>query len=163
MRDDNLPTINGMMQKEGKEFKAGNVTYNASPYKISFSLNLAGAYPDEAMVRSWIRSYEFIRRKGLKIKDSYNLKTVKKPSVLSFMVCSEPVLVKTGIVNLANPSGQKIKLCYNPGELEFSYETLPQTDNNLKGVWGNNLYRILLKSKSEKNKGDFDIKIQVVD
>lgn len=155
----NLPTINGVMQKEGKEFKASSVTYNASPSKISFSLNLAGAYPDEAMVRSWIRSYEFIRGKGLEIKDSYKLEKVREPSVLSFMVWFEPMMVKTGIVNLTNPSGKRIKLSYNPEELEFSYETIPQTDNNLRGVWGDKLYRILLKSKSNRKEGSFNIKI----
>ncbi|OFX29988.1 MAG: hypothetical protein A2W90_06320 [Bacteroidetes bacterium GWF2_42_66] len=155
----NLPTINGVMQKEGKEFKAGNFTYNASPSGISFALDLSGAYPNEALVNSWVRSYEFTREKGLKIKDSYNLKEVKEPSVLSFMVRLEPVLIKTGIVNMTNSSGKKIALRFDPEQLEFSYETIPQTDKNLREVWGDNLYRIVLRSKSNKMKGSFDIKI----
>ncbi len=156
----NLPTINGIMQKDGRDFKAAHVIYRPGSSGILFSLDISGAYPEEALVGSWVRSYYFIRDKGLEIKDSYTLKAFKEPSVLSFMVWNKPALVKAGVVNLANPYGKVISMNFNPKELEFSCEPISLTDNNLRGIWGDKLYRILLKSKSGKTVGSLNLKIQ---
>lgn len=157
----NLPTINGVMQKNGRDFKATNVNYKSLPSRTSFSLDLSQAYPEEALVNSWIRSYNFTRGKSLEIKDSYNLKEFREAPFSSFMVRFEPVLVKAGIINLTNPSGKVITMNYNPDELEFSYEPISLTDNNLKATWGDKLYRIKLKSKSMKTDGSNHVKILV--
>lgn len=157
----NLPTINGVMQKDGRDYKATEVNYKETQSKISFSLDIARAYPEEASVSSWLRSYSFIRGKSLEIKDSYNLKEFKEAPVLSFMVWYKPVLGKAGFVKLTNPSGKIVEMSFDPEKLEYSCETIPQTDDKLMIMWGDNLYRILFKSRSKKDKGNFNIKISV--
>ena len=51
----NLPTINGVMQGAGREFQAKDVTFNETANRITFSADIAAAYPAEAGVRRWQR------------------------------------------------------------------------------------------------------------
>lgn len=51
----NLPMINGVPQKFGQEYKATNTVCNEK--KRMFSTDIATAYPAEAKVKSWVRSY----------------------------------------------------------------------------------------------------------
>ena len=62
--------INGIPQKYGQEYKATNTICNEK--KRMFSTDIAAAYPSEAKVKSWIRSYTLDDRK-LTITDSYTL------------------------------------------------------------------------------------------
>ena len=55
----NLPSINGIMQHEGGNFKAHNVTYKSTPNGGEFELNIASAYPTEAHVKKWLRKLSF--------------------------------------------------------------------------------------------------------
>jgi hypothetical protein len=57
----NLPVINGIEQSPGNNFKAKNSVFSADEKKVSFSTDIAGAYPATASVASWIRSYTLIR------------------------------------------------------------------------------------------------------
>ncbi|MCU0644425.1 MAG: heparinase II/III-family protein [bacterium] len=45
----NLPTINGVMQKDGREFSARNVNYFADDNFAELKLDIAGAYPSSKM------------------------------------------------------------------------------------------------------------------
>ena len=49
----NLPMINGVPQKYGKMYKA----HHTQATKNRFSLDISKAYPNEACVKEWIRSY----------------------------------------------------------------------------------------------------------
>ena len=64
----NLPVINGTDQKDGSKFKAKNSTFAANAKSATFSTDIAGAYPEEAQVKSWIRSYTLNRGKSFLIK-----------------------------------------------------------------------------------------------
>ena len=69
----NLPVINGVDQKDGAKFKARNSTFTASPKSATFSTDIAGAYPEDAKVKSWVRSYTLNRGKSFVINDKYEL------------------------------------------------------------------------------------------
>jgi len=49
----NLPTVNGVMQQDGRAFRASDVAYESSDARARLSLNIAGAYPPVAGLRSW--------------------------------------------------------------------------------------------------------------
>src|SRR5256885_54517 len=49
----NLPTINGVMQGAGREFQAKDVSFNETANRVTFSADIAAAYPAEAGVRRW--------------------------------------------------------------------------------------------------------------
>ena len=52
-----LPKINGVDQKQGREFVAKNSTFTADTKKAIFSTDIANAYTEEAKVKKWVRSY----------------------------------------------------------------------------------------------------------
>ncbi len=67
----NLPVINGVDQKEGASFKAKNSAFTVNDQSATFTTDIAGAYPAEAKVKSWVRSYTLKRSKSFSISDNY--------------------------------------------------------------------------------------------
>src|SRR5207237_7566979 len=49
----NLPTINGVMQGAGREFQAKGVSFEESANRVTFSADIASAYPAEAAAQPW--------------------------------------------------------------------------------------------------------------
>ena len=66
--------INGVPQKFGSEYKATNVLLDKK--KKQLSMNIAAAYPDNAEVEKWIRTYR-LRDSSLDISDDFILKKLK--------------------------------------------------------------------------------------
>lgn len=69
----NVPVINGIAQKEGGRYKAKNSIFNADKSKVTFSTEISGAYPSEANVKNWTRTYTLLRGKSFSISDKYEL------------------------------------------------------------------------------------------
>jgi len=155
----NLPSINGVMQKPGRNYAAAGVKYAADGEKVNYALEIAGAYPEEAQVNSWVRNYAFARGKGVEISDKYQLKSFVAPSVLTFLSAVEPELIKNGLIGLPVNSGNTLKLVYKESAFEARVETVTDMDARLKANWGDKLYRIVLVSKSKGLKGSSVVEI----
>src|SRR2546430_1709024 len=79
----NLPTINGVMQGAGREFQAKGVSFNETANRVTFSADIAAAYPAEAGVRRWQRRVTLDRKTtGVELEDSYELTQWKEPARL---------------------------------------------------------------------------------
>lgn len=149
----NLPVINGTLQSEGGQFCSKNVTF--IPAKMTFSLDISGAYKEEAQVKSWTRSYSLNgKREGLAIKDAFELNSVLKSSEINFMLASKPDLSGIGTV-LLPVKGEILKLSYDPKAFEATVETVPQNDRKLSSVWGEELYRLKFKALKQAGKGSY--------
>lgn len=59
----NVPLVNGVQQHEGKSFCATNVSHRLSGRDVTFSMDLARAYPKEAGLKSLLRTLT-LRRDG---------------------------------------------------------------------------------------------------
>jgi hypothetical protein len=103
----NLPTINGVMQKDGREFQASELIYKAYRNSVSLGLDIAGAYPPEAAVKSWKRTVTLRRGKDVVIRDRYILKEAKKELQISLMSWRIPGLEADGRIKLDLPEGTK--------------------------------------------------------
>jgi hypothetical protein len=55
----NLPTINGVIQKDGREFCASNVRYTSDDEVALFSVDISRAYPPEAKAKGRALADEF--------------------------------------------------------------------------------------------------------
>ena len=73
--------INGVPQKFGQEYKATNTVCDEK--KRMFSTDIATAYPAEAKVKSWVRSYALDDKK-LIIGDIYTLDEAIAPNQMNF-------------------------------------------------------------------------------
>lgn len=152
----NLPMINGVPQSPGSEFRSRNVKFN--PTKSSFSLDLAKAYPVEASVEKWQRTYQLSQKNGLTIQDEFKLKQTIKPNQLNFLTWGKPDVSTSGVVVLEK-EGQKLRLLYDAKQFEPVVESISLTDKRLSNVWGEQIYRLSLNAKKLQLSGIYKINI----
>lgn len=155
----NLPLINGVPQKYGRNYKATQVKYDKKGN--SFSAQIATAYPQEAKVESWIRSYA-LKSGKLLISDNFRLKEAAANNTVHFMTWGKVDISTPGKVHI-EVDGCKALLEYNPAEMEAATETIELTDPRLSTVWGNCLYRISLTAKTLSEKGNYTYFIKHLD
>lgn len=153
----NLPMINGVPQRFGQEYKATDVV--CQPGKRFFSANIATAYPEEASVNFWKRSYALGENK-LTITDQYSLKEVKAPNQVNFLTWGKVDVSEPGKVTV-EVQGQKIRLEY-PTRFEASLETIELPDIRLSKVWGNQIYRVVLLDKQSTQNGSYKFVVRTV-
>ena len=152
----NIPTINGYEQSPGAEYKARNVNFDAS--KSTFSADIAGAYPKEAAVKIWKRTYKVESDIKLTITDVFQLDEIKQKNQLNFLTWAKPDISKKGVV-VIEKDGAKIKLTYNKDELECNVEQIKLTDKKLSNVWGDSIYRLILTAKKSSLEGKYSLVI----
>jgi hypothetical protein len=155
----NLPTINGVMQKEGREYQASQVQFQAGPGKVVFSLDLAKAYPTPAQVQSWKRTLTLDREKSqVELAEEYLLHAMVKPFFLTLMTPLKVDVSAAGAIRLVNEGiGKKYVLTYAGDQFSARAEEITLADPQLKSVWGIRLSRILLESKSRQRAGQYKI------
>jgi hypothetical protein len=143
----NLPIINGIQQKEGYEFKARDIVYRATTKAAEFSLDIAGAYPPQAGLRSWRRTLRLDRNSGVILQDHFQC--IRTPHALewSFITPCQPVPGPKGIrlaprtLPNARSTGSAL-LAFDSARLKARIESLPVRDPKLGSIWGNRLFRI---------------------
>ena len=146
----NLPTINGVEQKFGKEFKATHIKVNAAQKQLS--MNIASAYPAEAKATNWTRTYQ-LNDKSLVINDKFTLKNAEKPNELHFMLHSKPEIQKNKIIVHVN--GEKMQMTYDSNTFEASLESIVLDDVRLSLVWGDEIFRLTLRDKKIRLSGKY--------
>lgn len=152
----NVPKINGVSQKDGSQYKAMGTKFD--PGTMTFSTDLAKAYPDKAGVKNWNRSLQ-LSDKGLTLKEKFSLNSAPTPQILNFLTWAEPDTGTPGKVILQK-NGQTLTISYDTGELAPSVEKIPLDDKKLSKVWGDSLYRLSLTGKKMPQEGSYTIHFQ---
>lgn len=145
----NLPKINGHDQRYGRKYKASD----AKAGKNSFSVNIAGAYTQEAGVRDWTRSYN-VKDRTVNITDRFAIDNPTTPNEIHFLSWGNIDASKPGKVTI-DSNGHKAELTYNPSQFTASVEEKDLPDPRLNKVWGPTIYRISLKAKGTPAKGTY--------
>jgi hypothetical protein len=156
----NLPTINGVMQKEGHTYMAGDVRYSSSDPSAQLNLDISTAYPPEAFVKSWHRSITLNRGENVSIIDDYELTKFIKPPTLNFLTPLETDLSNAGKIILSAGTGKNYMLTYPDENFEALMEIIPIRDNRMSASWGRELRRIVLKGTDQSLKGRVKITIE---
>jgi hypothetical protein len=157
----NLPTINGIQQKEGKNFRAEDVKYAGNKDKVEFSLQLAQCYPAEAVVNSWKRNIELIRGKEIILSDDYKLKEWKSPVILNLMTVLAPDCTISGKIVLGG-ADKKFEIKYDANKFSAASEEIKIKDARLSPVWGKKIYRIILTAKDQKTADGYKIELSEI-
>lgn len=127
----NLPQINGIDQKDGKDYAAKVVRHKEG----QLTLELAGAYPKDAAVKSWQRTVAAMKS-GISVVEDYELRDFIAPTRLVFMALTPDAL-------------QHIH--YDANQLSATVEDISdKLDPLLQHMWGPKMYRIILTVKSTK-------------
>ncbi|MCL3850635.1 heparinase II/III-family protein [Parabacteroides sp. GYB001] len=147
----NLPMINGVHQSFGAKYKATDVSFN--PKSSTFSANIATAYPEEAGVNKWLRSYT-LGKGELKIKDTFTLNELKDFNRVNFLTWGKVDIATPGVVAI-EVNGEKVNLQYDKNSFTPSLETITLDDPRLSNVWGKEIYRLSLTAKKKALSGTY--------
>ena len=129
----NLPQINGIDQKDGKEYAAKMVSHKDG----QLTLDIARAYPAEAAVKSWKRTVTAMKS-GISITEDYELEEYRQPTRLMLMTLDPDAL-------------QRIH--FDANQLSATVEEISdKLDPLLQHMWGSKMYRIILTVNSAKTK-----------
>lgn len=146
----NLPMINGVPQRFGQEYKATNVVCKEK--QRFFSADISTAYPEEAAVNSWIRSYK-LENKRLLITDKFSLKETKAANQVNFLVWGDIDISKAGEISIK--VGDEHATLEYPTNFKATLETIELPDTRLSNVWGKQIYRIVLIDTQKKLEGNY--------
>ena len=146
----NVPTINGQMQPAGREYAAKDVQFKTSSGQVSFSLDLASAYPKEANIVYWKRNLQYKIKSWIRLTDDYQLSKVDGDTFLVLMT-SCPVRSENGKLILAG-DGYDFQISYNTKQLTPKVEEIKIDDSRLKESWKEKIYRIKLLVNTPKMK-----------
>lgn len=129
----NLPQINGIDQKDGKEYAAKVISHKDG----QLTLEIAGAYPAKAAVKSWKRTVTAMKS-GISVTEDYELSEYRQPTRLMLMTLDPDAL-------------QRIH--FDASQLSATIEDVSdKLDPLLQHMWGPKMFRIILTVKSAKTK-----------
>lgn len=154
----NLPTINGVMQKNGRNFASTDVEYKSDVSSAQLSMDIAGAYPTDAGLNSWLRTVRLNRGKDIQVTDSFSLKMASRDITLSLMTPCKVTLTEPGtllLTEIQTEQGRQpvsVQVHFDSDkitpELEKIFDTIK--DTRMQKAWNNNLTRIRLHAKSSR-------------
>lgn len=145
----NLPMINGVPERYGRKYKASDVKASAG----RFEANIAPAYPKEAQVKRWVRSYR-VKGRQVRVEDAFELVQTVAPNVVNFMTWGSVDSATPGKVRIAVGNVQA-ELTYDARQFSLAVEPVALTDPRLSNVWGKEIYRLSFTAKSQKLKGKY--------
>ena len=161
----NTPTINGTPQSPGSAYCASDVRYKAGNSAVTFSLDIAKAYPREAAINSWIRTVTLNRTKNVQIKDVINLQ--KSESVVQhLMTCFPAEVIKPGemVIHYQNGDNKATDFVvkYDARQMTAKVEKIKlemEEDQGVRANWGDNIHRINFEVISPKMKDSYSFEI----
>jgi hypothetical protein len=155
----NCPTIDGVMQSPGREFAASEVSYQADDAVAELRLNLAPAYPKEAHLQSWHRKLRLARASGeIELVDDYALTAPAKLITLTLMTCCAVKQEAPGKLFLAD----RVQVLYDAARFTPAVEEIRIEDARLHAVWGDRLYRILLRAENPPQRAAWTTRIVAI-
>lgn len=150
----NCPTVDGVMQSPGRPFAASAVAYRQDGQAAELRMDIAGAYPKNANIESWKRSIRLDRvHNQLEVTDEYSLTQPAKEITLTLMTPCR-VSQQPGTLRLED----RARVEYDPA-LSPSVEEIKVEDGRLRAVWGERLYRILLRAANPPRQGKWALRI----
>lgn len=161
----NLPIINELGQKEGREFEAKNVKSQINDKEARLDMDIAAAYPKEAGITNWNRTVTLNRVKNqVELTDDYVL--AAKPTSLKqvFMTICEVDYSKKGRIILRGDKNTELTIKYDPSVWTVATE-FPSTEgmeySSFKTKWnGHKVQRIVLTNTALMQKGKYNFTIE---
>ncbi|OZB99041.1 heparinase II/III family protein [Paenibacillus sp. XY044] len=157
----NLPIINGTQQQDGRQFRAKDVDYRLENEAASLSMNIAGAYPDSAGIRSWVRTISFNRELSpyIEINDQFLVNQVTDDIIQILITPYPPKVQGNGSLILQDDHHNRVEIQYDSSRYASSIEKTSLEDKIMRDMWGDALYRIKLTIIKPVAQGECIIRI----
>jgi hypothetical protein len=170
----NVPTINGIMQQPGIEYCASNVRYSMTDEDVTFSMDLEKAYPEEAGVKHYNRTYRMYRGESMderpngntneeayiEITDPYAFEKESNTLSLNFMVWKKPEIInQDGLIKVEINEKTSFYMQFDKENTKVDVEHCDTSDARLMQAWGDEgVYRITI-TESVPKEGSSSIRI----
>jgi hypothetical protein len=154
----NIPMVNGYGQKAGADFKARNSKFRPGKSEVSFSTDIARAYPLEARLDRWLRTYTLKRGKSFVIRDQYQMAERVGETALHFMTPVPCKILKPGVLQM-NGDSFILHLIFDPKILSAAIEPVDTDDQKIRNVWKGGLSRIILAVRDRKLSNNISISV----
>jgi hypothetical protein len=153
----NLPTIGGVQQAAGRRFAARDARYTMDDTTADLTLDIAGAYPEEAGVQTWQRSVRLERGASPRVVvgDCFRL-TAPKEITLSLMTPLEAT-VGDGKVLLKGDVSAQVTL---PAGASAKVEWVAIEDTRMGAVWGDHLWRVVVTMGAPMAEGCWGLEVK---
>ena len=136
----NLPTVGGYEQAPGREYAAEEVSYHADDGGVVFSLDLKDTFYENDIIKKWVRTIRFDRRKQ-EIRVTEDFEFTKESEFTLNYLTPQTVLTSESKITLLYDGGGELSLEFNQS-FDIATEKIEFDDKLLKANWGDNLYRI---------------------
>lgn len=143
----NLPTVNGVMQSAGRRFEARDCQYSADDKSAVLSMDIGAAWPEEAGLESWRRTFRLNRETGIvTITDNARFRRRGNRIVTSLITpCPPTHTAQNSVLLTGGPLGQtRVLLQALLLRTGIDIDERPISDSRLQPVWGEKLYRLRL-------------------
>jgi hypothetical protein len=140
----NLPTIGGATQQAGARHGAREVSYFADDEHARLSMELAGAYPAERGLVSWVRTVQLRRRGEVRLSERFALNRPVDSISLSFVTPCPVRQVGPGELEFLPGGEARAVWARYPEKLNVKLETVILKDRGLRQSWGGQITRVLL-------------------
>jgi hypothetical protein len=144
------------MQSPGREFAAKDVKFSSSKGSVMMSMNLENAYPKEAGIKKWNRSWNFALNKSVTVTDNFILSESKGETYFTLMSAMPVEIGEEKVIVMGD--GFKLNIVYDK-YLEPEAEPIAIEDARLKYSWGEKIFRIKFHLKSGITSGKITMKI----
>jgi hypothetical protein len=152
----NVPHINDTEQAYGKKFKATSTSFRFNPKEAVFTTNIEKAYPENANIKSWQRSYHLRKKQSFTISDKYELSKMSGNTSLNFMTSAKVNKIDNGLL-MFSINEVKLLVEYDPALLSVTVEAVPVADKKLLQSWPAEISRVSFKLLNTKKSGSHKI------
>lgn len=155
----NLPVINGYEQPAGLTYEATNTQFTAKG-DLHFTTDIAKAYPADAAINTWRRSYTLQRKKHrFIISDEFNLSSFKKENELHLLAAHKPEIIKPGVIKLS--LGETSVEMHYQADLFGEPQIVPITieDPRLLNSWPEGLYQLIFTATKKDLQGKYTLEV----
>jgi hypothetical protein len=129
----NLPSFEGVQQTAGAAFAARDVEVNLGATLSTIGMDIAGAYPRDALLSHYRRTVRLAKGEAIEIVDSY---AGQRRAELSLMLCDKPKL-SDGRIGIGGRGEIALAGAGRP-----HVEEIEITDPRLRLAWPERIYRV---------------------
>ena len=158
----NLPSFDGVMQKDGEHYHAADVSYSLEDSSIS--MDIAPAYPSGSPVASYRRRARLYKEEKIHITDTFSFRDdMPHQVVLSLITYEKPKIISelSERQEISIPSaadGKDPARLFLSGGRVAAIEEIPITDARLAIAWKHPIYRILIAPLPDSRQFDLEIR-----
>ena len=158
----NLPSFDGVMQKDGEHYHAADVSYSLEDSSIS--MDIAPAYPSGSPVASYRRRARLYKEEKIHITDTFSFRDdMPHQVVLSLITYEKPKIISelSERQEISIPSaadGKDPARLFLSGGRVAAIEEIPITDARLAIAWKHPIYRILITPLPDSRQFDLEIR-----